>query len=208
MRSWVQRLLVAVAASMVCGVGTAGPPEDHEAGLQAYRRGDVTGAMLPLRRAADAGHAPSQTLLAFILDSAGLTPEAIALYRRAAEQGHVDAEVALGALLADGRGAAGNPREAFQLFARAADRGDPRAIRALADIYLRDDRAMLGDEATDAKALAALRRAGEMDHAGAVERLVRVYREGQLGVAADAAEAARWQARLTRLRPGAAERRK
>lgn len=186
----------------------AGPAEDHAAGLQAYRRGDVAGAMAPLRRAADAGHAPAQTLLAFILDAAGLTADAIAYYRRAAEQGDVDAQIGLASLLAGGRSDASDPREAFVLFARAADRGDPRAVRAVADVYLRDDRQMLGDDATDAKALAALRRAGELDHAGAIERLVRVYQQGLLGATADAAEAARWQARLARLRPRPAEPRK
>jgi TPR repeat protein len=199
-RSVGWRGLAIVAGAAVCGACEAGPVEDHAAGLQAYRRGDVSNAMTPLRRAADAGHAPSQTLLAFILEAAGVTTEAAALYRRAAEQGDVEAEVALASMLVAGRGGPGDPREAFRLFSRAADRGDPRAIRAVAEIHLRGDRQALGADASDADALAALRRAGVQGHVASVERLVQVYRQGLLGVIPDTAESARWQAQLARLR--------
>ena len=48
-----QRLLAAVAGMAACAACMAGPAEDHAAGLQAYRRGDVAGAMAPLRRAVE-----------------------------------------------------------------------------------------------------------------------------------------------------------
>jgi len=193
-----------VAWSMVAGLSPvclAGPVEDHEAGLLAYRRGDVTGAMPPLRRAADAGHVASMVLLAYILDNAGMTQEALPLYRRAAAQGDAEAEAALASLLVEGRGGVRDAREAFRLFERAAGRGHPLAVQAVADAYLRNDARMLGDDAVDGKALAALRRAAEAGYVPAAERLVAVYQQGLLGAAPDAAESARWQARVTAARP-------
>lgn len=203
-----QVLAMLIGACITGSAGAAEPAADFAAGLQAFRGGDVTGAMTPLRRASEAGHAPSQSLLAFILDNAGLTQEALALYRRAAAQGHADAQVALAGLLIEGRAAPRDPRAAFRLYASAAEQGQPAAIWAVADAYLRTDAAMLGDDATDIQALAALRRAAETGDLRSIERLVAVYQQGQHGVAPDAAEAARWQARLASQRPRAAGARK
>jgi TPR repeat protein len=198
------RTIVAWAITAgLCPVCIAGPTEDHEAGLQSFQRGDIVGAMPPLRRAADAGHVPSMVLLAYILDNAGMTKEALPLYRRAAVQGDAEAEAALASLLIEGRSTAPDPREAFLLYERAAGRGHPLAAQAVADAYLRNDTRMLGEDATDAKALPALRRAAEAGYVPAAERLVIVYQQGLLGATADEAEAARWQARVSAARPRA-----
>jgi len=196
-----RRLAAFAAGSLACALCAAGPLEDHEAGVQALRQGDVTGAMVPLRRAAEANHAPAQALLASIFDNAGLTDEAVPLYRRAAAQGNADAQAALAGLHVEGRAVPPDLREAFRLYERAAASGHALAVQAVADAYLRNDTAMLDTDATDAKALAALRRAGEAGYVAAIVRLVDVYAKGQLGVSADAAEAERWQARLARVRP-------
>jgi uncharacterized protein len=197
-------LALLIGACIACSAGAATPDEDYAAGLKSFRSGDVTGAMTPLRRAADGGHAPSQFLLGFIFDNAGLTPEAVPLFRRAAAQGHADAQVALAGLLMEGRAVARDPRAAFRLYASAAQQGQPAAIQAVADAYLRNDAAMLGDDATDALALAALRRAGEAGDLRSAERLATVYQQGLYGAPADVAEAARWQARAASQRPRAA----
>jgi len=198
--------LVVLGAFIACGAHAAGPTDDHATGLSAFRRGDVTGAMTPLRRAADAGHAPSQALLAYILDTAGLTREALPLYQSSARQGNVDAQVALAGLLVEGRSVPRDARQAFVLYEAAALQGHGFASQAVADAYLRNDAAMLADDATDAKALAALRRAADGGDGRSAERLVAVYQQGQYGVAPDAVEAARWAARVLSQRsrtPGA-----
>lgn len=193
--------LALAACVLLLPLARAGADDDYRAGQQAFARGDVVGAMTPLRRGAAAGHAPSQSLLGFILENAGLVDEAAGLYRQAAAQGHADAQAALAGLYLVGRGVPHDEREAFVLFSRAAASGHATAIKVVADVYLRDDVRMLGDDRSDALALAALRRAAEADHLPTIDRLVLVYQRGELGVPADAAEAERWQARAAKLRP-------
>lgn len=203
MRRAVRWVVVLFAGTMLTSPARAGAGDDYRAGQQAYARGDVAGAMTPLRRAAAAGHAPSQSQLAFILESAGLVDEAAGLYRQAAAQNHADGEAGLAGLYLEGRGVPRNEREAFVLFSRAAARGHAMSINVVADAYLRRDARMLGDDGSDALALQALRRAAEADYLAAIDRLALAYQRGELGVSPDAAEAARWQARAASLRPRA-----
>ncbi|MCK6429759.1 MAG: hypothetical protein L6Q72_11815, partial [Burkholderiaceae bacterium] len=127
--------------------------EDFRAGQLAYQRGDVAAAITALRRAAAANHAPSQYLLGFLLENAGLVDEAAGHYRGAAEQEHADALAAYAGLLAAGRGAPKDERAACDLYSRAAARGHAMAIRIVADAYLKGE---LGVRARDdARALPA-----------------------------------------------------
>ena len=97
---WAVAGVLALAAAMA----QAGPEEDYQRGLLAFHRGDVTGAMSALKPAAAAGHAPSQTLLAYILDRADFIDEAARLYLLAADQDDPEAVAALGGLYLTGRG--------------------------------------------------------------------------------------------------------
>jgi TPR repeat protein len=133
----------------------AAPADDHQRGLQAWQRGDVATAMRALRPAADAGHVPSQTLLAYILDQAGFADEATRLYKAAAEQGDAEGHAGLAAAYQGGRGIAKDEKQAGLHFSKAA----------------------------------------ELGHAPSMAVLARAYRNGELGLAADAALAAQWQAR-------------
>ncbi|MBX3608112.1 MAG: sel1 repeat family protein [Piscinibacter sp.] len=125
------------AAALVCaGVAVAAAPEDdaHRRGLQAYQRGDVVAAMAALRPAARAGHAPSQVLLAFILDRGDFPLEAAQLYRQAAEQGDAEGQAGLANLLLTGRGIAKDEKAAFEQFSKAAAQGHEGARQALAQL--------------------------------------------------------------------------
>jgi TPR repeat protein len=146
--SWIGVAVVAATAS-------AAPADDHQRGLQAWQRGDVVAAMRALRPAADAGHVPSQTLLAFILDQAGFADEATRLYKAAAEQGDAEGHAGLAAAYQGGRGIAKDEKQAGLHFSKAA----------------------------------------ELGHAPSMAVLARAYRNGELGLAADPALAAQWQAR-------------
>lgn len=189
---------LAIVVLALAGEAGAAAEDDFRAGQLAYRQGDVAAAMTALRRGAAADHAPSQYLLGFLLENAGLVDEAAGHYRRAAEQDHPDALAAYAGLLAAGRGVAKDVSAAFDLYWRAAGRGHAMSIRIVADAFLKGE---LGVQARDdARALPALRRAAEHDHLAAVEALATAYQRGDYGAVPDAAEAARWQARAAELR--------
>lgn len=123
--------MVLAAACCAVAQAAAAPADDHQRGLQAYQRGDVVGAMAALRPAARAGHAPSQVLLAFILDRGDYPEEAARLYRQAAEQGDAEGQAGLANLLLTGRGVAKDEKAALEQFSKAAAQGHAGARQAL-----------------------------------------------------------------------------
>lgn len=150
-----------VLQCLALAVAVAAPEDDHRRGLQAYNTGDVATAMSALRAPATAGHAPSQSLLAFILDRGDFVEEAARLYALAAAQGDAEAQAALGNFYLSGRGVAKDEKQALSYFSKAAEQGHVLAIQVLAQ----------------------------------------AHREGGFGLPRDAAQAARWEARLAEIRP-------
>jgi TPR repeat protein len=191
---------VPLAALLTGAAVAAAPADDHQRGLQAYQRGDVVGAMTALRRAAQAGHAPSQTLLAYILNHAGLSDEAAGLYRDAAAQDDPEAHAGLAALYLTGRGVAKDEKLALAHFSKAADLGHAASVELLANAYVRSQYGLEPQGRDAAAALQAWRRAAQQGHLASAEALARAYQTGQSGVAQDAAQAAAWQARAAELR--------
>jgi TPR repeat protein len=126
---------LAAAVAGAAGVAGAAPVDDHQRGLAAWQRGDVVAAMRDLRTAADAGHVPSQTLLAFILDRAGLVDESVRLYRAAAERGDAEGHAGLAAALLGGRGIAKDEKQAWLHFSKAAEGDHLPSIDLLAQAY-------------------------------------------------------------------------
>ena len=63
-------------------------------------------------------------------------PEEVDLYRRAAEEGHVDSMLALGLFLKDGAGIEKDSEEAVRWFNLAARRGDGSSALYLSQMYL------------------------------------------------------------------------
>ncbi len=175
----------------------AAPEDDYRSGVAAYQSGDVVAAMRSLRAAADAGHAKAQSLFAFILERSGSQDDAVRYYRLAAEQGDAEAEVNLAQLYL-GRG--GHDKDALALLASAAGRGHGVAIEAVADAYLKQTLGLTAAARDNKQAIAAITRAAERDYLPAVDGLAGAYRTGGFGIAVDAAEAARWQARGDQLR--------
>lgn len=117
---------------LACAAAVAAPADDHQRGMQAWQRGDVVGAMSELRRAADAGHLPSQTMLAFILDRAGYVDESARLYQAAAERNDAEGHAGLAAALLTGRGLAKDEKRAWLHFSKAAEMGHLPSIDLLA----------------------------------------------------------------------------
>lgn len=196
--------LCLAAATLALGLATTASGADaqdaHRRGLQAFHRGDVTTAMSLLRGPADRGHAPSQALLAFILDRADFPEEALRLYRAAAGQDDPEGHAGLAGHYLTGRGIAKDEKRALEHFSKAAELGHAASINALADAHLKGQMG-LGTEPRDhARAQADLRRAAEAGHLPAIDALARAYRDGSFGLAADAAQAATWQERGKQLR--------
>lgn len=120
---------------LACAAAVAAPADDHQRGMQAWQRGDVVAAMSELRRAADAGHVPSQTMLAFILDRAGYVDESARLYQAAAERNDAEGHAGFAAALLGGRGLAKDEKQAWQHFSKAAELGHLPSIDLLAQAY-------------------------------------------------------------------------
>lgn len=194
-RGWrAVMLALAFAAGGACA---ATVDEDYRAGEKAYLSGDVIGAMGPLRRAADGGHAPAQALLAEILDRAQFNEEALAWYRKAAEQGHAAGEFGLGSMYLSGDGVKADRGQALFWFTRAAEKDHADAIRALAQALMTPP---AGEAADEAATLRWVRRAAELEYVPAMERLAAAYRTGALGLVADAAQAKAWSERVAEVK--------
>lgn len=197
-RGVVSRGLVAAGMGMAlavwCAPLHAAAADEHRAGLQAYQRGDVAGAMAALRAPAKAGYAPAQSLLGFILDRADFSSEAAALWRDAAAQGDAQAHAGLADLYLSGRGVAKDEKQALRHFSEAAALGHAAAAEIVATAWLKGQ---LGADAAanPTAARAALLRAAEQGHLASAEALALAYRQGRYGLPVDEAQAAGWQAR-------------
>jgi len=200
----VSRLVVVLFVWHAC-VAWAGPEDDFRAGSEAYRAGDVARAMGLLRTSADAGHAPSQSLLAYILDNAGFNDEAVAYYRKAAAQGDPEGEFGLGSMYAAGEGVRRDPAEARKWITRAAERGHTPAIRLLALAYIKGELGVDEAERGSAEALRWIRSAADSGDVFAMEKLAIAYRSGAYGLAIDLAQAEALAAKVRAAR-GVAEK--
>lgn len=128
-------IALAVIAAMLAGVAIAEPPADIApkttadgmAGVSAWRRGDYAAAVAAWQPLADGGNADAQFNLAqaYRLGRGVPADEGLAQgwYRRAADQGHPQAQANYGLLLYQN----GDPRGAMPWLEKAAERGDPRA---------------------------------------------------------------------------------
>lgn len=185
-------LLLASVLGLSAPGAMAGPEDDFRDGSVAFQRGDVNTAVKALRRAGDAGHAPSLVLLGYIYEQGSLDADAVAVYRKAAALGYGDGEVALAGMVAAGKGTKADPKEAIRLYESAAQRGNATAINVLAQAYISGTMGLTPGQRNDAKAVEALRRAAEGGYTPAAAALARAYETGDYGLAPDAAAAARW----------------
>lgn len=195
-------LCLALAVPVIAG---GAPADDHKRGEQAYRSGDVVAAMAALRRAAGQGYAPSQVLLAEILDRAEFDEEALGWYRKAAEQGDAAGEYGVGAMVLAGEGVNKDPGQAWFWFSRAADRKYGPAIIALANAHIRGAMGAEPVAPDAARAAEWLRKAAEIEYLPAVEALARAFREGGFGLEPNAAQAERFTAQAETLRKKSAD---
>lgn len=183
------------------GSAIAGPEEDFQAGAKSLSVGDVVGSMTPLRRAALAGHAKAQVMLAEILDRSEFDDEAVDLYRKAAEQGNIDGMFGLGAMTVAGEGIKKDVAAGRAWILKAAEQGQPQAINVIAQAYLNAELGMTAADRETPEALAWVKRAAANDYLPAIDALTAAYASGNgLGVAADRGLAEQYQAQANRIR--------
>ena len=198
---WVLSILLACFLGYG-GACQAGVDEDYLAALKSYRDGDVVGAMPVLRKAADAGHAKAQVLLAELLDRSEFDEEAIAYYRKAAGQGDADGMLGYGVMAAAGEGLKKkDPAEGQRWIQKAADLGHAQAVNVMALAYLKAELGLTENDRNTAEALRWVRLAARNDFLPAVDALADAYRTGNgLPVSVNAAIAADYLAQANRLR--------
>ena len=196
----IRNLGFAAVLALGAAAAFAGPAEDHKAGLEAYRLGDVRNAVSILRKPADAGHAPSQALLGEILDAADQNEEAVKYFRLAAEQGSPEGAYGLATMYATGEGVPRDLAVARDWMTKAARAGHSRAVQAMALSYIEGGLAVAPAERSSPQALPWIEAAAALDSLPAIDRLAVAYRQGELGVTPDPKKAEALEARAKVLR--------
>ena len=178
----------------------AGPTEDFASGRSAYETGDVRTAISFLRKSADQGHAPSQALLAQILDQAEQNEEAVKYFRLAADQGNADGYYGLATMYASGEGVKRDLAAARGWMVKAADAGHTQAVQAVAIAYLNGGLGVSDAERASPDALQWIQKAAAIDSLPAVDRLAVAYRKGDYALPVDVKKAEEYEARSRKLR--------
>ena len=113
----------------------AGPAEDYAKADAALASGDLPTGMALMRKAADQNHPKAQARLGDLLRSAASEAEAVAMYRKSAEQGEAAGEFGLGRAYADGAGVKQDPAAALEWYRKAEKKNYAPALDALARAY-------------------------------------------------------------------------
>lgn len=109
--------------------------DDLQAGIDAFNRGDLPGAMSLYEKAAEAGSADAQVRLAYLLDYAQDNEKAVHWYRAAADQGSPDGIAGLAAMYVKGEGVVEDLTRARELYEQAGEAGHAGSIRVLISAY-------------------------------------------------------------------------
>lgn len=205
--SYLRTLSLALCFALASPVGFAAPEDDYKQGAKSLAQGDLVTAMSLLRKAADAGHAAAQAAYAQILDRSDSDEDAVAYFRKSADQGNADGQFGLGAMLASGQGVKRDVAAARKWITLAAEQGHKLAINELALAHLTGGLGFAAEVRNDQESLRWIRRAGESDFLPAVEGLADAYRNGKFGLDPDPRKADEWAAKARKLR-GLKEKRK
>jgi len=109
--------------------------DDLQAGIDAFNRGDLPGAMTLYEKAAEAGSPEAQVRLGFLLDHAEDNEKAVHWYRAAADQGYPDGLGGLAEMYAKGEGVPRDPAKSRELFEKSGEAGHACSIRVLIAAY-------------------------------------------------------------------------
>ncbi|MBS1142229.1 MAG: hypothetical protein H6R13_3682 [Proteobacteria bacterium] len=194
-------LCLVLGIALFSGRLVAAPEDDYQAGLKSYRNGDIVGAMSPLRQASLEGHAKAQALLAEILDRTDFDDDAIALYRKSANQGDLDGMFGLGVMTVSGEGTKKDLLAGRVWILKAAESGHLLAINAIAQGYLKGELGFTDAERNTPDALRWVKRAAENDYLPAIDVLAAAYSSGNaFGLPVDRGLSEQYQAQANRIR--------
>jgi len=197
-------LLAALLSCWCLSVTTLAAEEDaaalSERGDVAYNRGDVLDAIQWYRQAADLGDSHAQVWLGYIYDKAEENEQAVTWYRKAAEQGDPAGKQGLAAMYAAGEGVTRDMEHALSLMRKAAEQDFLPSILLLAATF---EKGVEGVAVDLPLSLKYWRQAAELGDQQAMLRIVKAYRNGELGLGADQTEAAGWQKKLDAAKSGA-----
>ncbi len=199
MRDWRTTIhgLVFVFGLAIASPVWADAEEDYKAGYEAYRKGDMGGAMKNLERAAAANHVRAQALLGQLLDVADNNEQAMKYYRMAADQGDPEAMFGIGVMYRSGDGIEKNEKEGRDWIRKAAEKGYPPAVAAMAGHYMSGAKGgATADDGEMAEARRWITAAAEQDNLPAMRAVVDGYKTGKHGFPQDPAQAAAWEAKL------------
>jgi TPR repeat protein len=164
---------------------------------QAFDATDMVGALSLYRKAAELGDATAQTRLGFLLDYAEQNEQAAAWLKKAAAQGHAEAEFHLAKMYSASGELQQDFGRAVELFESAAQRGHTPAIRVLVSAYETGDLELIRNYD---KAVAWLRAGVEARDIWSMQRLSRAYRNGDLGLRIDEDKAGELESMAARQR--------
>lgn len=188
--------LLALTLAAMAPAALADAEADFQKGRAAYRVNDVAGAMEPLKKAADAGHAGAQALYGSILDSGDFGDDAVRYLQKAADQGDMDGEYGLAKMYFTGRAKPPDPADAGRLMRAAAAKGQRLAIVTMALAFVRNDKRLGAENADTPEASEMLLKAAELGELDAIKAVAQGYRSGKYGFATDTAKAEQWEARV------------
>ncbi|MGH9532128.1 MAG: tetratricopeptide repeat protein [Terriglobales bacterium] len=181
---------VVLAAQEPTGQPGADPEQQFERGMRYHsgvgvNRSDQQALDL-IRKAAERGHAPAQTVLGFFYESGTLVPrglqQAAVWYQKAAEQGDPVAQWVLGRMYWTGQGVGRDSQQAERWLQKAASQGDAFGAYLLG---------VVKDERDYRSAPEWYRNAAERGLPQAQRRLGQVLKEGR-ALAQDKQEAYVW----------------
>ena len=194
-------LILCVLGQCAAGIAWADTEGNFQAGLKSYREGDVVGAMVPLRAAALENHPKAQALLAEILDRTDFDEDALALFRKSAEQGDPDGMFGLGAMLVSGEGGEKDEATGRVWILKAAEAGQLLAINVIAQAYLKGELGYNEADSASPDGQRWIKLAAENAYLPAIDALAVAYETGTgLGLQADAVLAEHYRSQANRIR--------
>jgi len=177
------------------------PDENYRLGMKFKEEDSLTEAVYYFMRAAEQGHAAAQAEVADLLEAGSAWDVALKWWRKSAEQGYVPGQFGLAKTLSTaGRtGIKQDDVEARKWFDLAAKQGHVGAIHEMAHAYMVGGLGLGAETRYSPEALAAIKRAADIDAVYALKELSDAYRTGKYGLAADPAQADTLDAKIREL---------
>jgi len=186
----------------------ATPEEDYQAGMLAYKRGELIEAQGIFERAANRGHVGAMSRFAEMLDRSGFVRESVTWYLKAAQLGDADAQYSLGSMMLDLNnydltkiGVKTDPIAARKWIMLAAEQGHPEAIKIILLAYVGGGLGLTEADRSNAEVVKWIDIAiDKFNDSEAMDALAVAYRTGKYGFEADPKLADEWAAKARKVR--------